>query len=79
MTVNYRTTDVNGIKIFYREAGRPSAPTLLLLDVYKRQTQEVDCRRDRLGRYRPEGLEPAPSHPPGGVGACRSESCPQRL
>ena len=31
MNVNYRTTDVNGIKIFYREAGRPSAPTLLLL------------------------------------------------
>ncbi len=31
MTVNYRTADVNGIKIFYREAGSPSAPTLLLL------------------------------------------------
>jgi len=31
MTVNYRATDVKGIKIFYREAGRPDAPTLLLL------------------------------------------------
>src|SRR6266480_4403913 len=31
MSVNYRTADVNGAKIFYREAGRPSAPTLLLL------------------------------------------------
>src|SRR5580658_8307591 len=31
MMVNYRTTDVNGVKIFYREAGRPGSPTLLLL------------------------------------------------
>ena len=31
MNVKYHTTDVNGIKIFYREAGRPGAPTLLLL------------------------------------------------
>ena len=31
MTINYRTADVGGIKIFYREAGSPSAPTLLLL------------------------------------------------
>src|ERR1700722_6280333 len=31
MNVNYRTTDVNGIKIFSRGAGRPSPPTLLLL------------------------------------------------
>jgi pimeloyl-ACP methyl ester carboxylesterase len=29
--INYRTADVDGIKIFYREAGRPGAPTLLLL------------------------------------------------
>jgi hypothetical protein len=26
MNVNFRTADVNGIKIFYREAGRPNAP-----------------------------------------------------
>src|SRR6202167_3976868 len=31
MPVNYRRTDVSGIKIFYREAGKPTAPTLLLL------------------------------------------------
>ena len=31
MTINYRTANVSGIKIFYREAGSPSAPTLLLL------------------------------------------------
>lgn len=29
--INYRTADVDGIKVFYREAGRPGAPTLLLL------------------------------------------------
>ena len=29
--VFYRTVKVNGIKIFYREAGSPNAPTLLLL------------------------------------------------
>ena len=28
MTINYRTADVSGIKIFYREAGSPSAPDL---------------------------------------------------
>ena len=31
MRVNYRTIAVNGTRIFYREAGRPDAPTLLLL------------------------------------------------
>src|SRR4051812_2533028 len=31
MNVNFKTADVNGIRIFYREAGNPEAPTLLLL------------------------------------------------
>jgi len=30
-TIHYRAADVNGLKISYREAGRPEAPTLLLL------------------------------------------------
>jgi pimeloyl-ACP methyl ester carboxylesterase len=30
-TVTYRTTDVDGLKVFYREAGRVGAPKLLLL------------------------------------------------
>jgi pimeloyl-ACP methyl ester carboxylesterase len=30
-TVKYRTADVDGFKIFYREAGAPDAPKLLLL------------------------------------------------
>jgi pimeloyl-ACP methyl ester carboxylesterase len=29
--INYRTANVDGVKIFYREAGRTDAPTLLLL------------------------------------------------
>ncbi len=29
--INYRNADVDGIKVFYREAGRADAPTLLLL------------------------------------------------
>ncbi|MEJ0093962.1 MAG: alpha/beta hydrolase [Methylocella sp.] len=29
--INYRTADVDGLKIFYREAGAPNAPKLLLL------------------------------------------------
>ena len=31
MTINYRTVVINGTNIFYRVAGRPDAPTLLLL------------------------------------------------
>ena len=31
MTINYRTVRVNGLNIFYREAGKTSSPTLLLL------------------------------------------------
>jgi pimeloyl-ACP methyl ester carboxylesterase len=30
-TTRYRTINVNGLSIFYREAGRPDAPTILLL------------------------------------------------
>jgi len=30
-TINYRKADVDGLKIFYREAGRVGAPQLLLL------------------------------------------------
>ena len=30
-TINYRTADVEGLKVFYREAGRADAPMLLLL------------------------------------------------
>ena len=29
--IHYRTADAEGLKVFYREAGRADAPTLLLL------------------------------------------------
>ena len=29
--IAYRTADVDGLTVFYREAGAPDAPTLLLL------------------------------------------------
>ena len=29
--INYRSAEVDGLKLFYREAGRPKAPALLLL------------------------------------------------
>jgi len=29
--IHYRTADVEGLKVFYREAGGPDAPMLLLL------------------------------------------------
>jgi pimeloyl-ACP methyl ester carboxylesterase len=31
MTLAYRTASVDGLKVFYREAGAPEAPTVLLL------------------------------------------------
>jgi hypothetical protein len=31
MTITYRHADVQGRKVFYREAGDPKAPTILLL------------------------------------------------
>ncbi len=31
MTIRYRNIDVGGVRIFYREAGQPNAPVLLLL------------------------------------------------
>jgi pimeloyl-ACP methyl ester carboxylesterase len=30
-SISYKTIDVNGLSVFYREAGRPDAPTILLL------------------------------------------------
>jgi len=32
--ITYRTADVTGLKVFYRESGPPDAPKLLLLHGY---------------------------------------------
>lgn len=41
-TVAYRSTKVDGINIFYREAGSPSAPTLLLLHGFPSSSRMFD-------------------------------------
>lgn len=38
-TVSHRTIDINGIEIFYREAGDPSKPTVLLLHGFPTSSQ----------------------------------------
>jgi pimeloyl-ACP methyl ester carboxylesterase len=38
MAINYRTVTVNSINIFYRQAGNPEAPTLLLLHGFPRSS-----------------------------------------
>jgi pimeloyl-ACP methyl ester carboxylesterase len=48
----YRTIDVNGSEIFYREAGDPSAATLLLLHGYPSSSAQYEQLMQRLaGRY----------------------------
>ncbi len=37
--VRYRTVDVGGVNVFYREAGRPDAPTILLLHGFPTSSQ----------------------------------------
>lgn len=48
----YRTIDAEGSDIFYREAGNPSAPTLLLLHGFPSSSAQYDRLMHRLaGRY----------------------------
>jgi pimeloyl-ACP methyl ester carboxylesterase len=44
----YRTVTVNGLKIFYREAGRPEAPALLLLHGYPSSSRMFEPLLTRL-------------------------------
>src|SRR3954447_18520846 len=54
----YRTVDVDGVQVFYREAGDPGAPTLLLLHGFptsSTQYQElIDCLSDRFRLVAPD-------------------------
>jgi pimeloyl-ACP methyl ester carboxylesterase len=54
----YRTVDVDGVRVFYREAGDPGAPTLLLLHGFptsSTQYQElIDCLSDRFHLVAPD-------------------------
>ena len=44
----YRTVDVDGVEVFYREAGDPGAPTLLLLHGFPTSSTQYQELIDRL-------------------------------
>jgi pimeloyl-ACP methyl ester carboxylesterase len=44
----YRTVDVDGVEVFYREAGDPGAPTLLLLHGFPTSSTQYQQLIDRL-------------------------------
>ena len=54
---NYRKADVDGLKVFYREAGRADAPTLLLLHGFPTSTHMfrdlIPLLADRFHSLRP--------------------------
>src|ERR1700722_11712657 len=47
-TVFYRSLSVDGVSIFYREAGRPDAPTLLLLHGFPSSSRMFEPLLTRL-------------------------------
>ena len=49
--VFYRTVIVDGLSIFYREAGRPDAPTLLLLHGFPSSSRMYEPLLTRLSTY----------------------------
>jgi pimeloyl-ACP methyl ester carboxylesterase len=49
--VFYRTVMVDGLSIFYREAGRPDAPTLLLLHGFPSSSRMYEPLLARLSAY----------------------------
>src|SRR5208283_2523108 len=49
--VFYRTVKVDGLSIFYREAGRPDAPTLLLLHGFPSSSRMYEPLLDRLSAH----------------------------
>jgi pimeloyl-ACP methyl ester carboxylesterase len=50
-TVFYRTVKVDGLSIFYREAGRPDAPTLLLLHGFPSSSRMYEPLLTRLAAH----------------------------
>jgi pimeloyl-ACP methyl ester carboxylesterase len=47
--VYYRTVKVDGLSTFYREAGRPDAPSLLLLHGFPSSSRMYEPLLTRLG------------------------------
>jgi hypothetical protein len=50
-TVFYRSVSVDGVSIFYREAGRPDAPTLLLLHGFPSSSRMFEPLLTRLSAH----------------------------
>jgi pimeloyl-ACP methyl ester carboxylesterase len=51
MAIHYRTVQVDGLSIFYREAGRPSTPTLLLLHGFPSSSRMYEPLLARLASH----------------------------
>jgi len=51
LMVFYRTVMVDGLSIFYREAGRPDAPTLLLLHGFPSSSRMYEPLLTRLSAH----------------------------
>lgn len=49
--VNFRKLDINGLNIFYREAGREDAPAILLLHGFPSASHMF---RDLMPRLKPQ-------------------------
>jgi pimeloyl-ACP methyl ester carboxylesterase len=65
--VHYRTAHVSGLEIFYREAGEPGAPTILLLHGFPTSSHMF---RDLIPRLADRYHLVAPDYPGFGYSAC---------
>jgi pimeloyl-ACP methyl ester carboxylesterase len=76
----YRTVDVNGLSVFYREAGPQDAPTILLLHGFPSSSRMwqplLDRLADRFHLVAPDypgfGHSDAPRHT---AGTCQTPRC----
>lgn len=71
VAVHYHTVDVNGIKIFYREAGDPNKPTILLLHGFPSSSHMY---RDLIPLLSPYFHLVAPDYPGSGYSDAPPES-----
>src|SRR5690606_36798434 len=60
VTSRERTVDIDGLDVFYREAGDPSAPTLVLLHGFP--TSSI-AHQERIGELQDEVHPIAPDYP----------------
>jgi len=65
--IHYRTVSINGLEVFYREAGPPGAPTILLLHGFPTSSHMY---RDLMPRLADRYHLVAPDYPGFGYSAC---------